>query len=126
VHWPDGSITANSHWREDVQALGAQTVAHFDDGKPAVLRQGRNWYSAGWPDAAGWQQLFAQAASAAGLQTHRLPADVRTSRLGDCVFVQNFSCSTVEFSPSNHAQCLLGARVLAPQGLAIWKLSPSA
>jgi beta-galactosidase len=125
VYWPDGSSTANSHWREDVQALGAQNVAHFEDDRPAVLRHGRHWYSAGWPDAAGWTQLLTRAATAAGLQTQVLPTDVRTSRLGDCVFVQNFSSSTVEFSPSNHAQCLLGARALAPQGLAIWKLKPS-
>ena len=125
VHWPDGSTTANSHWREDVQAMGAGTVAHFDDGRAAVLRHGRTWYSAGWPDAAGWKQLFTLAATAAGLPTQALPTDVRTSRLGDWLFAQNFSSSTVEFSPSNHAQCLLGARALAPQGLAIWKLSPS-
>ncbi len=126
VRWPDGSTTANSRWREDVQALGAEAVAHFADGKPALLRHGRSWYSAGWPDEAGWKQLFTLAASEAGLQTHSLPADVRSTRLGEWLFVQNFSSSTVEFSPSNHAQCLLGARALAPQGLAIWKLSASA
>jgi beta-galactosidase len=126
VHWPDGSTTLNSHWREDVQTQGAVAVAHFDDGKPAVLRHGRHWTSAGWPDEAGWKQLFTHAARAAGLPTLALPADVRTSRMGDWLFAQNFSSSTVEFSPSNHAQCLLGARVLAPQGLAIWKLGPSA
>jgi beta-galactosidase len=105
--------------------VGAETVAHFDDGRSAVLRHGRNWTSAGWPDAAGWKQLFTHAATAAGLPTQALPIDVRTSRLGDWLFAQNFSSSTVEFSPSNHAQCLLGARDLAPQGLAIWKLDPS-
>jgi beta-galactosidase len=126
VHWPDGNTTLNSHWREDVQTQGAVAVAHFDDGKPAVLRHGRHWTSAGWPDEAGWKQLFTHAATAAGLPTLALPADVRTRRMGDWLFAQNFSSSTVEFSPSNHAQCLLGARVLAPQGLAIWKLGPSA
>ena len=126
VHWPDGSTTLNSHWREDVQTQGAVAVAHFDDGKPAVLRHGRHWTSAGWPDEAGWKQLFTHAATAAGLPTQALPADVRTSRMGNWLFAQNFSSSTVEFSPSNHAQCLLGARVLAPQGLAIWKLGPYA
>jgi beta-galactosidase len=125
VQWPDGSITVNSHWREDVQAVDAETVANFDDGRAAVLRHGRNWYCAGWPDAAGWKQLLTRAANAAGLPTQALPTDVRTSRLGDLLFALNFSRSTVDFSPSDHAQCLLGARALAPQGLAIWKLSPS-
>lgn len=126
VAWADGTHSSCLRWREAVQAQGAQPIAHFADGQPAVLRHGRNWYSAGWPDAAGWQQLLGQAAQAAGLATEALPDDLRTSRWGDWVLVQNFSCSSVQYAPSNHAQCLLGARDLAPQGLAIWKLSPSA
>lgn len=129
VHWPDGNTdTGNqvtthiSRWREDVQPNGAQTVAHFEDGKPAVLRHARTWYCAAWPDADGWTQLLTRAAEAAGLAVQRLPPDVRTTRLGDWLVVQNFSRSTVAFAPSNHAQCLLGAREVAPQGLAIWKL----
>ena len=126
------STSSNSHWREDVRALegcDVQTVAHFDDGKPAVLRHGNAWYSAGWPDAAGWGLLLGRAAGAAGLAVTQLPADVRTTRLataqGTLVFVQNFSSSTVEFSPSTNAHCLLGALALAPRGLAIWKAAPS-
>lgn len=126
VTWTDGSLSSNSHWREDVHLQGAQTMAHFDDGQAAVLRHGRSWYSAGWPDAAGWKQLFTHAAQAAGLATEALPEDLRVSRLGDCLYIQNFSRSSVHYAPSNHAQCLLGARDLPPQGLAIWKLMPSA
>ncbi len=126
VHWADGSHTTNTHWREDVHSLGATVVAHFEDAKPAVLRHGNTWYSAGWPDAAGWKQLLTQAADAAQLNVTKLPADLRTTRLqtlrGALLVVQNFSSSTVEFSPSNHAQCLLGAHAVAPQGLSIWKL----
>lgn len=130
VQWADGHTTNNSHWREDLHSAGATVVARFDDGKPAVLRHGRTWYSAGWPDAAGWLQLLTQAATAAQLRVTMLPADVRTTRLatvqGVLMVVQNFSSSTVEFSPSDHAQCLLGARAVGPQGLSIWKLNPSA
>jgi beta-galactosidase len=139
VRWADGSRSANTHWREDVALADGrvEVVAHFVDGapeagkaaqgKPAVLRNGNCWYSAGWPDAAGWSQLFSLAARAAGLQPIPLPHDVRTTRLatavGDLVFVQNFSGSTVAYAPSTSAQCLLGARDVAPQGLAIWKTS---
>ena len=126
VTWPDGTHSHNTHWREDVQSAGAEAVARFADGKPAVLRHGSSWYCAGWPDATGWKQLFTLAAQAAGLGTEALPADVRISRHGDRLYVQNFSSSTVAYAPSNHAQCLLGARELGPQGLAIWKQSASA
>ncbi len=126
VHWANGNTSSNTHWREDVASQGATAIASFANGKPAVLRNGNSWYSAGWPDADGWNQLLSQAAQAAGLVTHTLPEDVRITRNGDCLFVQNFSSSPVEFSPSNSAHCLLGARELAPQGLAIWKLQASA
>lgn len=125
VAWDDGNTSQNSHWREDIAPQGAQTVATFADGRPAVLRHHNCWYSAGWPDAAGWQLLLTRAAQAAGLQPQALPADVRLTRRGDLVFVQNFSSSTVEFSPSNDAHCLIGARQVVPQGLAIWKATPS-
>ena len=128
VLWPDGGKTSTSsisRWREDVQAQGAQAVAHFEDGKPAVLCHTRTWYCAGWPDAEGWTQLLTRAAEAAGLAVQALPPDLRTTRLGDWLLVQNFSSSTVAYAPSNHAQCLLGAREVAPQGLAIWKLPTS-
>lgn len=122
VTWADGTRSANGRWREDVQPQGAVAVAHFDGGQPAVLRHGRTWYCAGWPDPAGWTQLLTLAATAAGLPTTVLPADVRISRLDDRLFVQNFSCSSAEFSPPSPAHCLLGSPEVPPQGLAIWKL----
>jgi beta-galactosidase len=126
VRWTQGDSFEVSRWREDLALTGASAVALFDDGKPAVTRCGPAWYSAGWPNEAGWLQLLTRASEAAGLAPMQLPAGVRISRKGDLAFVQNFSSSTVEFSPSTHVHRLLGARELAPQGLAIWKLSPSA
>jgi len=114
-----------SRWREDLFLQGAKVIASFADGKPAITRNGNTWYCAGWPDAAGWQALLSQAANEAGLETVVLPSDVRVSRKGNLLFAQNFSSSTVDFSPSTHAHCLLGARDLAPQGLSIWKVPPS-
>jgi beta-galactosidase len=134
VQWcADGATSSNTHWREDVATLAdckVLAVACFDDGKPAVLRHGNAWYSAGWPDAAGWSLLLSQAARAAGLAVTHLPVDLRTTRLasaqGELLFVQNFSSSTVEFSPSTNAHCLLGARELPPRGLSIWKAASCA
>jgi beta-galactosidase len=126
VRWAQGDSFEVSRWREDLALTGAAAVALFDDGKPAVTRCGSVWYSAGWPSEAGWLQLLTQAAQAAGLAPQKVPDDVRISRKGDLAFIQNFSSSTVDFSPSTHARCLLGARELPPQGLAIWKLEASA
>jgi beta-galactosidase len=126
VQWAQGSAFEVTRWREDLALKGAIAVASFEDGKPAVTRHGAVWYSAGWPTEAGWLQLLTQAAQAAGLAPQAVPTDVRISRKGDLAFIQNFSSSTVDFSPSTHVHCLLGARELAPQGLAIWKQTASA
>ena len=126
VRWADGSRSTVTRWREDLACADASALATFDNGKPAVTRHQRTWYAAGWLDAAGWRQLLGQAAQAAELPVNDLPADMRTSRCGELLFAMNFSSSTVPFTPSTSAQCLLGARDLAPQGLAIWKLTPSA
>jgi beta-galactosidase len=125
VAWADGPTTGATRWREDLHCVNAVVVAKFNDGKAAATQLGRAWYAAAWFDDQGWRHLLGLACHAAQLKTVDLPADVRVSRLGDLTFAMNFSSSTVGFSPSEHAQCLLGARDLAPQGLAIWKDKPS-
>jgi beta-galactosidase len=126
VQWVNGHTSSNSHWRDHVEPQGATAVASFADGKPAVLRHGNSWYCAGWPDAQGWSELLGQAVQAAGIDFRELAPDVRTTRRGDLLFVQNFSSSEAVFVPPDTAHCLLGAREVAPQGLAIWKLQASA
>lgn len=126
VQWAQGPSASVTRWREDVKLAGAVALAQFDDGRPAVTRHNHTWYAAGWMDGAGWRHLLKLAAQAASIDTLNLPAEVRVSRRGDWVFALNFSSSTVDFSPSKNAQCLLGARALAPQAVSIWKVTPSA
>lgn len=126
VQWADGLATSVTRWREDLGLSGAAVLARFDDGKPAVTRHANTWYAAGWLDSAGWRHVLTQAAQAAQLPTLDLPTDVRVSRCGDRVYVLNFSSSTVAYAPSADAQCLLGARTLAPQAVSIWKATPFA
>ena len=126
VQWSDGSTTTSARWREDLACTEATAIAQFADGKPAATRNARTWYAAAWLDADGWKHLLSAAAQAAGLPLADLPTDVRTSLRGDLLYVMNFSSSTVAYAPSTRAQCLLGARDVGPQGLAIWKLNTSA
>lgn len=121
VSWTDGTIHGITRWREDLECISASVEAQFEDGKPAITRHQRIWYAGVWPDASGWRHLLGRAAAAANLTTLHLPPEVRVSTLGDTLFVMNFSTLAVEFSPSAHALCLLGARNLAPQGVSIWK-----
>jgi beta-galactosidase len=123
VEMHTGERFAISHWREDIALHGAVAVASFADGKPSITRNGRVWYSAAWLNEDGWLALLRHAAVAAGMQPQALPSDVRVSRFGDYALVQNFSDATVDYAPSTHTHCAMGAGKLAPQGLAIWKLN---
>jgi len=71
-------------------------------------------------DNAGWRKLLGMAAAQAGLAVIDLPADVRTTRLGDVLFAMNFSASTVRYTPPHAGRCLLGAEELAPQQVSVW------
>ncbi len=124
VRWSDGGHTDTeaTRWREDLACTTAAPVAVFADNRPAVTHNGRTWYTAAWLDAPGWRRVLGLAAQAAQLTVQDLPPDLRTRRCGDLQFVMNFSGSEVQFAPATHAQCLLGARDLAPQAVSIWKL----
>lgn len=126
VQWSDGTCTNVARWREDLVCDGANAVATFANGKAAIARKDRVWYAAGWLDAPGWQRLLSTVATDAGLDAMALPEDVRVNRLGGLLFAMNFSSLAVSFSPPTSAQCLLGARDLAPQAVSIWKAHPSA
>ena len=118
-----------SRWREDLDLQGAQAVATFDDGNPAVTRCGRTRYVAGWLADAGWTSVLRVAAINAGIEPVDLPRDVRISRLGELMVVCNFSDAAVRFAPPEPAACLLGGKgnsdELAPRALSVWKLKTS-
>ncbi len=122
LHWTDGGHSNLTRWREDLLCTTAAPVAVFADNKPAVTQNGRTWYAAGWLDAPGWRRVLGMAAQAAGLPVVDLPTDVRTQRCGDWQFVMNFSAAEVQFVPAGAVQCLLGAPVVAPQAVSIWKV----
>ena len=126
VVWEGGSTSTVNRWREDlVLSDGTQVLAHFADSRPAIVRNGRSWYCAGWLDTEGWHALLGRAAQAAGLATVSLPEDVRVSHFHGHWMVQNFSNSVVEIPSPDGAHCVLGARTTDPQGLTIWKLKTS-
>ena len=114
-----GQTFAAQRWREDVEAgLAVAVDAHFDDGMPALLRQGRVRYLAGWFDAALQREVMLRAARDAGLAPVPLPEGLRLRRRGDLLFVINYSA---------HAACvevpqtrwLVGSAQLPAHGVAI-------
>ena len=106
-------------WREFVQA-GPQVAveAHFDDGHPAILRQGRTRYLAARLDASLERSLLDAAARDAGLATTRLPEGLRLRRRGELLFAMNYSDVAQQLQVPQ-ARWLVGDACVAPHGVSI-------
>jgi len=110
-------------WFEDLSLQGAQAVASLADGRPLVAQNARACYVAGGLDEASWLRLLESRAQAAGLSPQRLPADLRTSRIGSFQIALNFSAQSTEWAPANGAaEPVLGESCVAPRSLSIWRL----
>ena len=110
-----------TRWREDLALRGAEALATFADGRPAITRNGPVRYVAGWLDAAGWQAVFAGAAADAGLAVEPLPEGLRISRAGGLTLAFNFSDLALDWTPAPIATPLLGGAHLPPRAMAIWR-----
>ena len=106
-------------WRDCVQAGAGVTVqARFDDGQPALLRQGRVHYWAARFDAALERELLGSVAQAAGLATTRLPEGLRLRRRGDLLFAINYS-DTAQALRVPQARWLIGSGRVPPHGVSV-------
>lgn len=118
-----GQLLACSRWREDIACDAGEVTGRFQDGKPAVVENGRSLYVAAWLDEEGWARLLLDAGRKAGLDPQVLPRGLRLTRRGTCQYILNFSNSPVNHGPSTeNAHCLLGGREVPPRGLSIWSL----
>jgi len=117
-HW-HGRQHLAQRWRDCVQAGAGVTVqARFDDGQPALLRQGSVHYWAARFDAALERELLGSVAQAAGLATTQLPEGLRLRRRGDLLFAINYS-DTVQVLSVPQARWLIGSGRVPPHGVSV-------
>lgn len=109
-----GRAYAAARWRETL-SLGPRVHvdACFADGSPAVARQGRTRYLAGWFAPALQRRVLERAAQDAGLATARLPDDVRVRRRGDLLMAFNYGDEPHVLSVPQAEWVLGGARLPA-------------
>ncbi|MEU4578816.1 MULTISPECIES: beta-galactosidase [Nonomuraea] len=125
--WSDGGAFTAHTWTELVRAEGAETVAAFDDGGPAVLRHatgdGAAWYLATLPDQDALGELTGRLLADAGVTgvLPGLPPGVEAVRRGPVLFLLNHGGGTVRVPvPEPSEDLLTGSAVaghvtLAPQ-----------
>lgn len=114
-----GEITgAAERWVEHIETE-AQLLAHFDDGRPALVAEGRRHYLGLWPDPAALASLMSLMTSKAGLETLSLPEGVRLRRRGDLVFAFNYGLAPWR-APFPETP-ILGQAEVAPRGYSVWR-----
>lgn len=118
----EGAISGGvERWRETLaEGQGAEILARFADGAPALLRHDRYWYLAAWPGADLLSALMRLVTTRAGLTVTDLPEGIRLRRRGDWVFAFNYS-EEEWVVPADPASIILGGPVLLPSGVAVWR-----
>lgn len=108
-------------WRECLETGGgAEVLERTRDGLPALLRQGRLHYLAGWPDEDAIRTLLGRIAKDAGFAVRHLPDGLRVRESGNLVFVFNYGEEGVVLSAHGiEGKMLLGEPTLPPSGVAI-------
>ena len=109
------------HWREIIAAGdAAEVVFRCSDGEAALTRCGSAYYLAGLPDATLRDAILHRLATEAGLEIVNLPEDIRIRDNGPMRYVFNYGPIDADITDIvGEAPLLLGARRLAPCGVAI-------
>lgn len=115
-----GLVQGEAHrWRDHVETLGADVLAHFADQGPALTAAGRHHYLACWPDEAMLHATLKLACAKAGLQVVDLPDSIRLRRRGDLLFAFNYGGEPWRL-PGTHL-ALLGSASVPPQGVSVFR-----
>ena len=120
-HKVKGKVTGSAiRWRETVETRGAQSLAIFEDGEPALINANNHFYLACWPDEKLLKSVMKLVVDKAKLKTIQLPEGIRLRRRGKFLFAFNYG--NKPWRLSTEGKLLLGKRVVAPQDLAILTL----
>ncbi|MEZ5872345.1 MAG: beta-galactosidase [Nitratireductor sp.] len=109
-------------WREMVETASSSCTKQLetDDGKPALLRQNRLNYLAGWPDEYLLDRVLADIMARAGLPALDLPPGLRIRQRGRHLFAVNYD--DMPHLLSGHGitgSFILGSDLLEPSGVAV-------
>jgi beta-galactosidase len=117
----DGIEGSALRWRDHAEpAAETETIARFDDGLPAVLRNDRVTYATAVFDRAVLRALMMRCARDAGIETLALPEGLRLRRRGALRFAINYGDKPRPVPAAPHAEFLLGGPVVGPVDVAVW------
>jgi beta-galactosidase len=104
-------------WREFAENQGAEVLATFEDGWPALTAAGNHHYLACWPDGELLGGIMKLLCEGAGIPTVDLPAHIRLRRRGDLLFAFNYGDES--WTVPEGATALVGKQSVQPQDISI-------
>jgi len=117
----DASLGCFHKWREfALIGENAEAALTTEDGEAALTRRARFHYLAGWPDDALADHVVRYLCAIAGVETLRLPDDIRLRENGGLRYLFNYGDTPQDISSAaGGGSLLLGEAILAPRGVAV-------
>lgn len=122
LHWSGEAFPATI-WREYAQPVGPEVeiIGRYEDGAPALLRQGPVIYVATLSDQAFLRRLIGQLCAERGIATVLLPDGVRLRRRGELCWAFNYTEIAQAAPAPPGAEFVLGGPEIPARDLAIWR-----
>jgi len=115
----DGRVSGlGTRWEEHLET-GANVLARFDDGRPALTQNNNHFYLSVWASENLLRSTLTQLCDEAGLKPQALPEHVRMRRIGNIQFAFNYG-------PQPHLldhefEFIIGASKIEGGDLAAWR-----
>ena len=117
-----GKIYRSNRWREELQvSADSEIVARYHDNSPAMVKHGQAYYLATLSCNDFLVDVLADLAAQRGIETCRLPVDVRFAQRGEYAFVFNYSAHTVELDALAEKTFVIGSTTLPAYQYAVIK-----
>ncbi len=107
-------------WRESIDAGDCTVLATYEDGTPAMVRNGRVHYLATLTDDAFLAALLTDLCAEAGMTVTPVTGGLRLRRRGDLTFAINYGDEPVLAPAPDGAVFVLGGRTVGARDLAVW------
>ncbi len=119
--WGEGAYHVHS-WCEELEPAGdVEVLATYADDAPAVVQAANIIYLAALTDDGFLQDLFEAQCGLKGVETFRLPQDMRLCRRGELYFAFNYAEVPQAAPASAGAEFVVGERHVQPRDVTVWR-----
>lgn len=110
-------------WREQLETTGAQIIAKYSNGDPAIVGRDRFIYLGTLTDRQFLLAFFDHHCQKAAIKTYRWGEDIRICQRGNLMFAFNYADHPLTLPLGPETEFLLGNKELSAHGVTVWQSS---